>query len=62
MLYEIEPSRNITGGAWYSEQEFDSVFIDMLQTYCFKYIASKVRFLFACRLSHIQPEHPEGSQ
>lgn len=56
MLYEVEPSRAITGGAWYSEQEFDSVFIDMLQTQCFKYIASKVRAdcrAYAARCEHL---------
>jgi len=46
MLYEIEPSRKITGGAWYSEQEFDSEFIEMLQKQCFNFIYSKVISFF----------------
>ncbi len=42
MLFEIEPSRKITGGAWYSEQEIDSEFIEILQKQCYRYIFSKV--------------------
>eukprot|EP01029_Cantina_marsupialis_P014343 TRINITY_DN31663_c0_g1_i2.p1 TRINITY_DN31663_c0_g1~~TRINITY_DN31663_c0_g1_i2.p1 ORF type:complete len:276 (+),score=88.32 TRINITY_DN31663_c0_g1_i2:114-941(+) len=28
MLFELEPSREVTGGPWYSDQEFDFEFID----------------------------------
>lgn len=42
MLFDIEPSRRITGGAWYSEQEFDSEFIEMLQKQAYLFILNKV--------------------
>lgn len=38
MLYELEPSREVTGGAWYTEHEFDSEFIEALREACFRYI------------------------
>eukprot|EP00245_Coleochaete_scutata_P005802 TRINITY_DN19670_c0_g1_i1.p1 TRINITY_DN19670_c0_g1~~TRINITY_DN19670_c0_g1_i1.p1 ORF type:complete len:316 (-),score=71.55 TRINITY_DN19670_c0_g1_i1:238-1098(-) len=31
MLYELEPSKEITGGAWYTEHEFDAEFIAVLR-------------------------------
>lgn len=41
MLFELEPSREITGGAWYTEHEYDSEFIDVLRQQCLKFILSK---------------------
>ncbi|DBA81657.1 hypothetical protein WJX77_003870 [Trebouxia sp. C0004] len=38
MLYDLEPAREITGGAWYTDQDYDSEFIQVLQTQCFKFI------------------------
>mmetsp|Transcript_6760 Transcript_6760/g.14940 ORF Transcript_6760/g.14940 Transcript_6760/m.14940 type:complete len:285 (-) Transcript_6760:528-1382(-) len=38
MLYELEPSRDLTGGAWYTENQFDSEFIEVLREACFQYI------------------------
>jgi DNA-directed RNA polymerase III subunit RPC6 len=33
MLYELEPSKEITGGVWYSDQEFDHSFISELRDF-----------------------------
>lgn len=41
MLYELEPAREITGGAWYTEHEFDSEFIGVLQHACHQFILHK---------------------
>lgn len=38
MLFELEPSRTITGGTFYSGQEFESEFVDVLGEQCFKYL------------------------
>jgi DNA-directed RNA polymerase III subunit RPC6 len=38
MLYELEPSRELTGGAWYTEHEFDSEFIEALREACLRFI------------------------
>lgn len=43
MLYELEPSSEITGGAWYSGQEFDTAFVDVLAEQCYKFILSRVK-------------------
>ncbi|KAL2912278.1 34-kDa subunit of RNA polymerase III (C) [Polyrhizophydium stewartii] len=41
MLAEIEPSAELTGGAWYTDQELDVEFIDQLSNQLFKYIGAK---------------------
>jgi len=57
MLFDIEPSRKITGGAWYSEQEFDSEFIEMLQKQSLNFISSKS---FPKNKDDIFPHNYEG--
>lgn len=42
MLYEVTPSSEVTGGAWYTDQELDTDFIDTLASACYKYIYSRV--------------------
>ena len=29
MLYDIQPNESVTGGAWYSDQEFETEFVDV---------------------------------
>ncbi|KAG1175697.1 hypothetical protein G6F70_002523 [Rhizopus microsporus] len=41
MLFSLTPSSEVTGGAWYTDQELDTEFIDSLKTACLKYIASR---------------------
>ena len=43
MLFELEPSREITGGAWYTGHEYDSEFIAVLRQECHKYIKREKR-------------------
>ncbi|OQR69782.1 DNA-directed RNA polymerase III subunit RPC6-like [Tropilaelaps mercedesae] len=40
MLYELEPDRSVTGGAWYSGQEFESEFVEILQQQCYRFLVS----------------------
>eukprot|EP01100_Stratorugosa_tubuloviscum_P009655 TRINITY_DN4041_c0_g4_i2.p1 TRINITY_DN4041_c0_g4~~TRINITY_DN4041_c0_g4_i2.p1 ORF type:complete len:179 (+),score=80.54 TRINITY_DN4041_c0_g4_i2:68-604(+) len=42
MKFDIEPSRELTGGAWYHDQEFDYEFINVLTEQIYQYIAKKV--------------------
>ena len=42
MLFDIEPSTDVTGGPWFSDNELDSEFIEGLCKASFKFIASKV--------------------
>lgn len=46
MLYDLEPSAALTGGAWFTGGEFDSGFVDALCIQCYKYIFAKVKSLF----------------
>ena len=41
MLYNLEPDRSVTGGAWYSDQDFESEFVDVLNHQCFKFLEQK---------------------
>lgn len=45
MLYELEPSVELTGGAWYTDQELDVEFIDQLSNQLYRFIVSKVALL-----------------
>ena len=41
MLFELEPDRSITGGAWYSGKEFESEFVEILNEQCYRYLCDK---------------------
>ncbi|KAL3874059.1 hypothetical protein ACJMK2_037123 [Sinanodonta woodiana] len=41
MLYNLEPDRSVTGGAWYSDQDFESEFVEVLNQQCFKFLEQK---------------------
>ncbi|KAG2216381.1 hypothetical protein INT45_001445 [Circinella minor] len=41
MLFGITPSSEVTGGAWYTDQELDTEFIESLKTACLKYIMAR---------------------
>lgn len=42
LLYDLEPSHNITGGTFYSGDEFESEFVDVLADQCYKYLVQAV--------------------
>lgn len=41
LLYEVEPSSELTGGAWYTDNELDVDFIEQLSGMIFKFIQAK---------------------
>jgi DNA-directed RNA polymerase III subunit RPC6 len=41
MLFDIEPDRSITGGAWYSGKEFESEFVEILNEQCYHYLCDR---------------------
>uniref|UniRef100_A0A8D1KEE8 DNA-directed RNA polymerase III subunit RPC6 n=1 Tax=Sus scrofa TaxID=9823 RepID=A0A8D1KEE8_PIG len=43
MLYNLQPDRSVTGGAWYSDQDFESEFVEVLNQQCFKFLQTKKR-------------------
>jgi len=41
MLYNLEPDRTVTGGAWYSDQDFESEFVEILNQQCYRFLQEK---------------------
>ncbi|XP_033127297.1 DNA-directed RNA polymerase III subunit RPC6-like [Anneissia japonica] len=41
MLYNVQPDRSVTGGAWYSDQDFEAEFVDVLNQQCLKFLQQK---------------------
>ena len=41
MLYGLEPDISVTGGAWYSDQDFESEFVEILNQQCCKFLQQK---------------------
>lgn len=41
MLYNLQPSIDVTGGPWFTDSELDSEFIDSLTTVIWRFIANK---------------------
>lgn len=42
MLFNLEPDITVTGGAWYSDQDFESEFVEVLNQQCYKFLQQKV--------------------
>ena len=40
-LYNLEPDRSVTGGAWYSDQDFESEFVEILNQQCYRFLQQK---------------------
>lgn len=41
MLYELEPDRSLTGGAWYHQQDHETEFIEVLRQQCLRFLVDK---------------------
>ncbi len=41
MLYNLEPDRSVSGGAWYQDQDFESEFVDVLNQQCLRFLQMK---------------------
>lgn len=42
MLYNLDPDRSVTGGAWYSsDQDFEAEFVDVLSQTCVSYLSER---------------------
>ncbi|KAG7202576.1 hypothetical protein KM043_009772 [Ampulex compressa] len=49
MLYNLEPDRSVTGGAWYQDQDFEAEFVDILNQQCYRFLEQKREDTNACR-------------
>lgn len=38
MLYDLEPDKSVTGGAWYSGAEFESEYVQILHEQCYNFV------------------------
>lgn len=38
MLYNLEPDRSVSGGAWYQDQDFEAEFVDVLNQQCLRFL------------------------
>ena len=61
MLAELEPSEELTGGSWYTDQELDVEFIDQLAGQIEKYIYSKT-FHPSSQALYVNSSYPTLSQ
>ncbi|RZF33845.1 hypothetical protein LSTR_LSTR008968 [Laodelphax striatellus] len=41
MLFNVEPDRSLTGGAWYCDQDFETEFVDVLNQQCYRFLQQK---------------------
>lgn len=42
MLYNMEPDRTVTGGAWYQDQDFETEFVDLLNQYSLHFLQERL--------------------
>lgn len=42
MLYNMEPDRSVTGGAWYQDQDFESEFVDVLNQQSLRFLQMRL--------------------
>lgn len=49
MLYNLEPDRSVTGGAWYQDQDFEAEFVDVLNQQCYRFLEQKREETSSCK-------------
>ena len=49
MIYDLEPDPSVTGGAWYTEQDFESEFVEVLNQQCYRYLYDKLEKSRECK-------------
>merc|ERR1712098_459655 len=42
MLFNLEPDHSVTGGAWYSDQDFEAEFVEILNQQCYRFLYQKL--------------------
>lgn len=52
MLFDLTPDEILTGGVWYSDQEFDSELVEVLNQQCLKFLQQKA---FKAMATHSDP-------
>lgn len=52
MLFNLQPDQSVTGGAWYSENHFESEFVEILNQQCYRFLQHKLE---TGRAQHVSP-------
>ena len=42
MLFNLQPDQRISGGAWYSDDSFDSEFVEVLNQQCYRMLHQRL--------------------
>jgi hypothetical protein len=62
MLFHLTPSVEVTGGVWYTDNEFDTPFVKILLDHIYGYIANRVSLIlmrgYSCVLSNFFTDAP----
>lgn len=43
MLYDVKPDISVTGGTWYSNNDFESEFVEVLNQQCYRYLQKRAK-------------------
>jgi DNA-directed RNA polymerase III subunit RPC6 len=41
MLFDLQPDRSVTGGSWYTDGEFESELVDIVNQQCYRMLQQK---------------------
>jgi len=52
MLFNLQPDQSVTGGAWYSENDFESEFVEILNQQCYRYLYQRLE---SSKANHVGP-------
>jgi len=52
MLFNLQPDQSVTGGAWYSENSFESEYVEVLNQQCYRFLEHRLR---KSREEHSEP-------
>jgi len=52
MLFNLQPDQSVTGGAWYSENDFESEFVEILNQQCYRFLYQRLE---SSKANHVGP-------
>ncbi|CAK9069837.1 unnamed protein product [Durusdinium trenchii] len=58
MLYDLEPSKEVSGGTWYKDGEFNSSYVETLREHCLAFLAQHPRPATQADLHRYVMQHP----
>ena len=52
MLLNLQPDQSVTGGAWFSDNDFESEFVEILNQQCYRFLFHKLE---KSQTDHVSP-------